>query len=372
MFVHRVPSRRAMALPADGGTRRWNLAPRRSFLGDVQVANPRRADGADGSACSSSNCRTARAGSSSPSGTASAASRCATARRSRCGRSRASRSAAIFPRSPALFGAARRRSASSSTASCWSRLDGALSFDALQARLHPAASRVAQLSAETPAQFIAVRLPRRSAPSSLGRAPLVRAPRRAREAARGGGRAGACSLSPATADRDEARGLARAQRRRARRGRSPSGSTRPIEPGERAMLKVKLRRTADCVVGGFRYDRAGSRSRLAAARALRRRRASSTMSASPRRSPPTSAPPGPRELEALIGRGGVHRQGAGRAEPLVDRAHRRMAAGRARTGRRGALRPGHRRPLPPRHEVAAAAARQGARRNAGWSSSTIR
>ena len=28
----------------------------------------------------------------------------------------------------------------------------------------------------------------------------------------------------------------------------------PYEPGVRAMLKVKLRRTADCVVGGFRYS----------------------------------------------------------------------------------------------------------------------
>ncbi len=37
---------------------------------------------------------------------------------------------------------------------------------------------------------------------------------------------------------------------------SPSASTGPYTPGERSMLKVKQRRTADCVVGGFRYDQA--------------------------------------------------------------------------------------------------------------------
>ena len=32
---------------------------------------------------------------------------------------------------------------------------------------------------------------------------------------------------------------------------------RAYEPGERAMIKVKQLRTADCVVGGFRYERGG-------------------------------------------------------------------------------------------------------------------
>mgnify|MGYP003694221103 CR=1 FL=1 len=63
----------------------------------------------------------------------------------------------------------------------------------------------------------------------------------------------------------------------------------PYVPGERAMMKVKQHRTADCVVGGFRY-RAGSQEvGLSAARALRRRTASSIMSASPRPSPTRTA-----------------------------------------------------------------------------------
>ena len=40
--------------------------------------------------------------------------------------------------------------------------------------------------------------------------------------------------------------------------------------GERAMIKVKQQRTADCVVGGFRYAEKKARRRLTAARALRR------------------------------------------------------------------------------------------------------
>ena len=57
---------------------------------------------------------------------------------------------------------------------------------------------------------------------------------------------------------------------------------------------------------------------------------------------------------------GLHRQRAGRAEPLVDQALGRMAAAQAQARGRGLLRPFHRRPLPPRHAAAALAAGQGA------------
>ena len=78
-------------------------------------------------------------------------------------------------------------------------------------------------------------------------------------------------LSPVTSDRATALGLARAQRRRARRRRSPSALDLEYRPGERAMVKVKQQRTADCVVGGFRYAEKKQAGRLAAARPLRRR-----------------------------------------------------------------------------------------------------
>ena len=52
-----------------------------------------------------------------------------------------------------LHGAAARRAACS-TARSSSREDGALDFDALQLRLHPAASRVKMLSQEIPASVV--------------------------------------------------------------------------------------------------------------------------------------------------------------------------------------------------------------------------
>jgi ATP-dependent DNA ligase len=115
----------------------------------------------------------------------------------------------------------------------------------------------------------------------------------------------------------------------------------PYEPGERAMLKVKAMRTADCVVGGFRYgtgskevgslllglyDEAGLLDHVGFTSSI----------------PPASAAL-TRRLEALIEPPGFTGDAPGRAEPLVDRALRRLAAAAARAGRRGALRPCHRR-----------------------------
>ena len=72
-------------------------------------------------------------------------------------------------------------------------------------------------------------------------------------------------------------------------------------------------------------------------------------------------PPGAHEEARSAARAaGLHRQRAGRTEPLEHRAQRRMGAAAARARRRGPLRPRHRRPLPPRHAAPALAARQGA------------
>ena len=131
-----------------------------------------------------------------------------------------------------------------------------LSFDALQARLHPAASRIAKLSRETPAQLMLFDL------LSLGRKALIDCGLdQRREAleqfhqAHGGP---ALLLSPAT--RDHAQALAWL----ARSGGALDGVVAkrlddPYRPGERAMLKVKQRRTADCVVAGFRYEEGAKR-----------------------------------------------------------------------------------------------------------------
>jgi ATP-dependent DNA ligase len=133
-------------------------------------------------------------------------------------------------------------------------LGDALSFEALQARLHPAESRVRKLAAETPAQFMlfdCLRAPRRSLhdkPLSERRAALEALQRAAAEPG--------LPLSPVTLD------PAIAERWLRDSGGALDGVVAkrldgPYAPGERAMLKVKQRRTADCVVGGFRYDQAG-------------------------------------------------------------------------------------------------------------------
>lgn len=131
---------------------------------------------------------------------------------------------------------------------------GALSFAALQDRLHPAASRIRRLSIETPATFVTFDclLAKRGKP-------LLDAPLRERRAAleaffsRGNGKARGLALTPFT------RSLEVAQRWLRGQDRSFDGVVAkrldlPYQPGIRATLKVKSLRTADCVVGGFRYD----------------------------------------------------------------------------------------------------------------------
>jgi ATP-dependent DNA ligase len=128
-----------------------------------------------------------------------------------------------------------------------------LSFDALQMRLHPAESRINRLAAETPATFIAFDL-LRAGGKDLSKLPL--AERRKRLVALLGGEdQAALLLSPATTDR------AAALEWLARTGGDLDGVIGKrlddaYRPGERAMVKVKQHRSADCVVGGFRYDSA--------------------------------------------------------------------------------------------------------------------
>jgi ATP-dependent DNA ligase len=126
-----------------------------------------------------------------------------------------------------------------------------LSFDALQMRLHPAESRIRKLSKETPAMLIMFDV-LREAKRDLMAEPLTRRREalehffeRVEDRSR-------FRLSPITRSPKEARvWLERA-------GGSLDGVIAkrldgPYESGERAMLKVKHMRTADCVVGGFRY-----------------------------------------------------------------------------------------------------------------------
>jgi ATP-dependent DNA ligase len=125
-----------------------------------------------------------------------------------------------------------------------------LSFEALQMRLHPAESRIRRLSQETPAEFMLFDL-LSLAGKSLAEQPLSER-RASLEKFHAGQRAPGLLLSPATLDRDMALGWLK------RSGGALDGVIakrldESYRPGERAMVKVKQQRTADCVVGGFRY-----------------------------------------------------------------------------------------------------------------------
>jgi ATP-dependent DNA ligase len=133
-------------------------------------------------------------------------------------------------------------------------LDGVLSFEALQARLHPAASRVRKLAAAEPAKLMLFDCLARSGRSLIG-APLAER-RAALEAFHAAADDPALLLSPCTCDRAAASAWLAAAGG-ALDGVIAKRIDEPYRPGERAMLKVKQMRTADCVVGGFRYAAAG-------------------------------------------------------------------------------------------------------------------
>jgi ATP-dependent DNA ligase len=129
-------------------------------------------------------------------------------------------------------------------------LNDALSFEALQMRLHPAESRVRRLAAETPAELMLFDL------LDLGGTPLTDLPlaqrREALERFFEANSVSGLQLSPVTRSRDVALGWLE------RSGGALDGVIAKrldleYRSGERAMIKVKQQRTADCVVGGFRY-----------------------------------------------------------------------------------------------------------------------
>jgi ATP-dependent DNA ligase len=130
----------------------------------------------------------------------------------------------------------------------------AVSFAALQARLHPAASRIRRLAAETPAQFMLFDCLAQD-DALLAERPFAER-RAALERLHAAERADGLLLSPLTRDADVAQGwLARAGS--ALDGVVAKRLDLPYRPGERAMAKVKTLRTADCVIGGFRHAGTG-------------------------------------------------------------------------------------------------------------------
>jgi ATP-dependent DNA ligase len=135
--------------------------------------------------------------------------------------------------------------------------DGTLSFDALQMRVHPAESRIKKLAAETPAILILFDMLLDQRGKSLIEAPLTKRRKALESFYREAGETKRLKLSPYTLDRKKAEAWLQ-DARGALDGVVAKRSDGPYLPGMRAMLKVKRMRTADCVVGGFRYE-TGSR-----------------------------------------------------------------------------------------------------------------
>jgi ATP-dependent DNA ligase len=134
-------------------------------------------------------------------------------------------------------------------------IGGELSFDALQMRLHPAQSRIDRLAHETPAEFVVFDCLADEGGRSLIDTPLS-ARLEALKALCTRFEGAPVRLSPGTEDPLQARAWLD-QAGTDLDGVVAKRLDEPYQPGERAMLKIKRLRTADCVVGGFRYDRAG-------------------------------------------------------------------------------------------------------------------
>lgn len=133
-------------------------------------------------------------------------------------------------------------------------IDGQPSFSALQARLHPAQSRVMRLAADTPARYVLFdMLLTPQGDSLMARPRRERAERLAAFYDDAG--ASVLGLTDGTADLIVARAWLDGGDLEGIVAKRDDGA---YAPGERAMVKVKRLRTADCVVGGFRYDQTGT------------------------------------------------------------------------------------------------------------------
>jgi ATP-dependent DNA ligase len=129
-----------------------------------------------------------------------------------------------------------------------------LDFDALLQRIHPAASRVNKLAAETPASYVAFDL------LALGDEDLRASPFHVRrqklsQAVRYDDRV---MLTPQTASAEVARRWFEQFEGAGLDGVIAKRVDQAYLPGERVMVKVKHERTADCIVGGYRMLESGA------------------------------------------------------------------------------------------------------------------
>lgn len=133
--------------------------------------------------------------------------------------------------------------------------DGLLHFDDLLQRIHPAASRIRKLAGDTPATLLVFDLLVDGRGHDVSRKPLVERRERLEQFfASVSGTHPRVDLSPFTEKHAEAERWIRELGRAGLDGVIAKRANEPYHSGDRdAMVKVKRLRTADCVVGGFRY-----------------------------------------------------------------------------------------------------------------------
>jgi ATP-dependent DNA ligase len=130
-----------------------------------------------------------------------------------------------------------------------------LDFDALLQRIHPAASRVEMLAATTPASFVAFDL---LATDDRDLRPEPYAARRALLEELLAPATPPVYVTPATSDATVARDWFSRFEGAGLDGVMVKPTSLAYRDGERVMWKVKHERTADCVVGGFRWHKDGA------------------------------------------------------------------------------------------------------------------
>ncbi len=135
-------------------------------------------------------------------------------------------------------------------------VDGVTDFDTLQQRIHPAASRIEMLSEKTPAEMVAFDL-LADRGTDLRERPFTE--RRERLVALAADLSDPWHLTPQTASEDVAKEWFDEFEPAGCDGIVAKVPDLAYQHGKRAMIKIKHRRTADCVVGGFREHKDGGK-----------------------------------------------------------------------------------------------------------------
>lgn len=133
--------------------------------------------------------------------------------------------------------------------------DEQLDFDALLNRIHPAASRIEILAAQTPAAFVAFDLLALDDQDLTGQPFARRRELLVNAAARMAG--STFHVTPATRDLSVAEHWFKVLEGAGLDGLVAKSLAGRYEPGKRTMIKIKHERTADCVVAGFRWHKSG-------------------------------------------------------------------------------------------------------------------